>query len=65
MKVNIDVSKYTEADEIANRVWHEGYRAFVDGKSGLKNPYKPLADAYCEWCEGWEAARETKKESTR
>ena len=60
MKQKIDVSEYTEANEIADRVWHEGYRAFVDGGSVLKNPYKPLTDNTRRWYEGWYEAEKTK-----
>ena len=60
MKVDIDVSEYTEADEVANRRWHEGYRAFVDKVLQSLNPYAELTDGFINWNEGWIGAEETK-----
>ena len=58
MKEKIDVEKY----EVANRVWHEGYRAFVDKVLQSFNPYAELTDGFIQWNEGWIAAEETKRE---
>ena len=64
MKVNIDVSEYTEADEKKDRAWHEGYRAFVDGVSRMENPYYGWVENgmplnFSEWAKGWHAAEES------
>ena len=62
MRVEINVSEYTEANEVADRVWHRGYRAFVDKVLQSLNPYPELTDGFIQWNEGWIEAEETKRE---
>ena len=62
MKVKIDVSEYTEADEVADRVWHSGYRSFVDGAFRHANPYDGWTGEFVQWQKGWLAAEKITKE---
>ena len=61
MRVNIDVSEYTEADEIADRAWHQGYRGFVSGRFRRENPYGTEIKGFDQWAAGWLAAEKNDK----
>lgn len=62
MEVEIDVSEYTEANEVSDRFWHSGYRSFVCGACESANPFGVLTDGFMPWAKGWLAAEKNSKE---